>query len=88
MKDRPLNRRSKLPQTSGKVAFINDRRPVPVSLQGSGRHENITDFLLGLLLTVVGGAVSMRWAIAALIVLFIGTPDLHDAIVSWALVSR
>jgi hypothetical protein len=78
-----MNGRGKIPESSKKVTLIKDRLPVPQ--QGNGQYGNFIFFLLNSLSTIVDGTVAMRWAIAALIVLFIGVPDLHDAIVSWAL---
>ena len=78
-----MNGQGKIPESSKKVTLIKDRRPVPQ--HGNGQYGNFTFFLLNSLSTIVDGAAAMRWAIAALIILFIGVPDLHDAIVSWAL---
>lgn len=78
-----MSRRDKLPAASEKVTLIKNHRPIPH--QENGQYGNFTFFLLNSLSTIVDGTVAMRWAIAVLIILFIGAPDLHDAIVSWAL---
>ncbi len=78
-----MTKQGKLPAASEKVTLIKNRRPLPQ--QVNGKYGDFITFLQNSLSIIVDGAVAMRWAIAALIILFVGAPDLHDAIVRWAL---
>lgn len=79
-----MDRRSNLPgSSSDKVTSIRGRRSSS-PVQKAGQYDTAF-FLLNSLQAIVDGIVGIRWVIAALILLFIGDPDLHDAIVKWAL---
>ena len=79
-----MDKRSKLPGSSEKVTSIRGRRS-SLPAQRAGQYESTSFFLLNSLQAIVDGIVAMRWMIAVLILFFIGDPDLHDAIVNWAL---